>query len=130
MYSVPSTVSFIAVNAYLGHDTTASTLSWCLFFLWKHPEILSDVRQELQSIFGDSSPEEIIVRNPETVLQKLILVTAVIKETLRVCPPASTSRGPKKDNPVMLQINGKTVPIYDMMYQTQFLSFSTGKIIL
>lgn len=107
----------IVINIFTGHETTASTLSWCLFFLWKHPEILFDVRNELRSIFGDSSPEDIMVNNPEIILKKLTLVTAVIKETLRLCPPASSTRGPKKENPVMVQLNGKTIPVYDMLYQ-------------
>ena len=64
-----------------------------------------------------------MVNHTEMVLQKLTLVTAVIKETLRVCPPASTTRGPKKDNPVMVPINGKIIPVFDMLYQAQFLIF-------
>ena len=57
-----------------------------------------------------------VVNNTEMVLKRLTLVTAVIKETLRLCPPASTTRCPKKENPVVVQLNGKTIPVYNMLY--------------
>lgn len=75
-----------------GHETTASSLSFCLFELSQHPEILSKVRDEIQSVLGEG---EIHYDH----LEKLVYLDRVISEVLRILPPVwSISREAKEDD--------------------------------
>lgn len=75
-----------------GHETTASSLSFCLFELSQHPEILSKVRDEIQSVLGEG---EIKYDH----LEKLVYLDRVISEVLRILPPVwSISREAKEDD--------------------------------
>jgi len=56
-----------------GHETTATTLAWTLHHLLEHPEWLARVRAEAREV----GPTE---------LDKLVLLDAAIKETLRLTP--------------------------------------------
>jgi len=37
---------------YAGHDTTASTISWCLYHLAKHPDCQQKARDEVDSVLS------------------------------------------------------------------------------
>lgn len=39
-----------------GHDTTASALSWCLYYLATDPEIQQKVRDEITSVLNGEDP--------------------------------------------------------------------------
>lgn len=68
-----------------GRDTTASTLSFALLLLGKHPEVWREVRDEVLGIFG---PEE---QGDEITFAKLKsarYLQYVINETLRLYPVA------------------------------------------
>jgi cytochrome P450 len=73
-----------------GHDTTAQTLSWTLYFLAQHPELAHRVRQEALRVDladGDATVEQI---------DRLEFTERVIAETLRLLPPAHVvSRTPR-----------------------------------
>jgi cytochrome P450 len=56
-----------------GHETTATTLAWTLHHLLQHPEWLARVRAEVREV-------------GTTDLDKLVLLDAAIKETLRLTP--------------------------------------------
>jgi cytochrome P450 len=61
-----------------GHETTATTLAWTLHHLLEHPEWLARLRAELREVGGGSvQPDHI---------DRLVLLDAVIKETLRLTP--------------------------------------------
>ena len=62
-----------------GHETTATTLSWTLHYLLANPSWLGRVRAEVDEVAG-SGPVQ-----PDQV-DKLVLLDAAIKETLRVMP--------------------------------------------
>lgn len=99
---------------FAGHDTTASTLQWCYFYIWKHPEFGKAVRAELQDIFGAASFEEIaavIVNEPDRVIPRLVLLSALIKEALRLHPAASTVRVAPKGSNYTITSDGKTYPV-------------------
>lgn len=69
-----------------GHETSSNALTWTLFLLAQHPRVYADVVDEVTSVLGGAAPRlEHLARLP--------LLDRVIKETLRLLPPASvTSR--------------------------------------
>lgn len=64
-----------------GHDTTKAALAWTLFLLLQHPGVLGDVLDELRGGLGGDPP------TPAS-LGRLPLLERVIKESLRLFPPA------------------------------------------
>ncbi|KAK4202781.1 putative bifunctional cytochrome P450 E-class, group I:NADPH-P450 reductase [Triangularia verruculosa] len=62
-----------------GHETTSGMLSFAFVMLLKNPETLRKAQQEVDQVIG---------RGPITVehMKKLPYVTAVLRETLRLCP--------------------------------------------
>jgi cytochrome P450 len=64
-----------------GRDTTSQTMSWCLFFLAKHPDVQTRLREEIQ-MHGSASPQF-----KEHTDGALPFLNAVLKETLRLTPP-------------------------------------------
>ncbi len=78
---------------FAGHDTTSSTISYIAYALSDHPEALRKVRQEYDEVFGTNVEQtpHLIKENPY-LLNKLPYTVAIIKEILRLYPPASTVR--------------------------------------
>lgn len=66
---------------FAGHDTTRSALTWTLFLLSAHPEILGSVREELGAVLRGAAPT--IEQIP-----RLVVLDRVVKESLRLFPPA------------------------------------------
>ena len=64
-----------------GHDTTAITLSWAFYLLSQHPQYWALLRQEWASVLQDRQPGI-------DDLPQLPLTRGVIRETLRLYPPA------------------------------------------
>jgi cytochrome P450 len=62
-----------------GHETTASALSWALYWIHYLPEIRDKVRSELARLPSPSDPSDII---------RLPYLTALCQETLRIYPIA------------------------------------------
>ncbi|QBD80850.1 cytochrome P450 [Ktedonosporobacter rubrisoli] len=67
-----------------GHTTTSSALTWALFLLHQHPRIHADVLAELDGVLHGAAPSL-------ESLRQLPLLDGVIKETLRLLPPAPIS---------------------------------------
>lgn len=63
-----------------GSKTTASALTWTLFFLDQHPAVATQVRQELADVLGGAVPDY-------TQLPHLPYLEAVIHESMRLLPP-------------------------------------------
>lgn len=76
---------------FAGHETSAATLTWALYLLDAHPAVADAVRHELA--------EELSGREPGIAdLPRLPLLDRVIKETLRLYPPAWVfDRSPRHD---------------------------------
>jgi cytochrome P450 len=87
-----SAVDQIKTFIFAGHDTTASAAAWIIYLLSLHPEAYTKVLEELDLVFGPSDSIASKIRTDPYLLNKLPYVTAVIKETLRIFPPASTIR--------------------------------------
>lgn len=64
-----------------GHETSSNALSWTLFLLAQHPRVLADLCDELTGkLHGDAPSFE--------NLHELTLLDQVVKESLRIFPPA------------------------------------------
>jgi len=64
-----------------GHETTANLLSWTLYLLARHPDVLAKLHQELDGLVQGKIP------NAED-LQQLSYTRAVLNESMRLRPPA------------------------------------------
>jgi len=78
---------------FVGHDSTSATISYSCFLLSKHPEILKKLRAEHDEVFGKelAALPRLLKGNP-MLLNKLSYTIAVIKEVLRLYPPAAGFR--------------------------------------
>ncbi|KAF7618979.1 cytochrome P450 monooxygenase [Aspergillus flavus] len=84
----------IRLFLFVGHDSEATTIIYSLYLLSKNPEVLIKVRAEHDRVFGAgvSSAYDVLTDHPEKINQ-LSYTHAVIKETLRLFPPANGLRG-------------------------------------
>ncbi|MGH7856751.1 MAG: cytochrome P450, partial [Candidatus Binatia bacterium] len=62
-----------------GHETSATSLAWCFYYVLKHPEVHAKVREELRRIYGEGpvTPER---------LNDLEYLEATIQEVSRLQP--------------------------------------------
>ncbi|KAH8894133.1 cytochrome P450 [Thozetella sp. PMI_491] len=78
---------------FAGHDTTSSTLLYCYHLLSAHPEVLNRVLAEHDEVFGtDATATHSIISQDPQRLNQLPYTIAVIKEVLRIFPPAGSMR--------------------------------------
>ena len=69
-----------------GSDTTATTLSACVFYLLRHPSVLARLRQELESVFNNLGD----INYAGTRLGTLPYLRAIIDEAMRLIPPVGS----------------------------------------
>jgi cytochrome P450 / NADPH-cytochrome P450 reductase len=72
-----------------GHETTSSLLSFALYFLINHPIVLARAYEEVDNVLGRDT------KIPPTYEQvhQLQYISQILKESLRLCPPASFLAG-------------------------------------
>ncbi|KAJ7579317.1 cytochrome P450 [Mycena floridula] len=63
-----------------GHETTSGMLSFTVYLLLRHPEAMSKLRAEVDTVIGARPLQK-------EDLTKLPYLTAVMRESMRVCPP-------------------------------------------
>ena len=86
-------ISQMKVFMLAGHDTTSSTLCYIYHTLSRSPLALQRVRVEHDDIFGsDLTQTKVAMTANPYAFNQLPFTLAVIKETLRLFPPASASR--------------------------------------
>lgn len=95
---------------FAGHDTTSIVLQWAFYEISRTPSVLAKLRAELDGIFGDD-PDPTIVREAllkkgEDLFQHMKYTNAVIKETLRLYPPAGTARTAPMGSGTMVYVPG------------------------
>jgi cytochrome P450/NADPH-cytochrome P450 reductase len=74
------------INTFLiaGHETTSGLLSCTLYALLKHPDILKKAYEEVDRVLGP----DINVRPTYQQVTQLTYITQILKEALRLWPPA------------------------------------------
>lgn len=78
-----------------GHDTTAAGLVWCLYHLAKFPDVLARVRSEADRVYGARPPAF-------ADIAQLEYTQRVVKESLRLFPPAIGAFGRRAIEPVTI----------------------------
>lgn len=83
----------IRLFIFAGNDTTATAIVYAYHLLSQHPSILAKLRSEHDTIFGPDTNAGPLLRQQPALLNQCRYTLAVIKETLRLYPPASSLRG-------------------------------------
>lgn len=100
----------IRLFLFVGHDSTAVTIMYVIYFLSKHPGILAKVRGEHDEIFGtDLNSTATVARERPELINQLPYTLAVVKETLRLFPPAN---GLREGRPEVTLCDPKTGTTY------------------
>lgn len=78
---------------FAGYDSTSASMVTCCYTVWSHPEVLAKLRAEHDEVLGTNlaACTQKITENP-AILNSLSYTTAVIKETMRLFPPANGIR--------------------------------------
>ena len=107
-------ISQIRLFVFLGHDSTSSTVCYILHLLYTNPDARFQLRQEHDDILGigvDGLPS--LLKSQPYLVNNLPYTTAVIKEALRLFPPAGSSRA-GHPTVTLLSDTGKECSIEDL----------------
>ncbi|KAK3173548.1 hypothetical protein OEA41_006878 [Lepraria neglecta] len=86
----------IRLFVFAGHDSTSSTICYILHLLATNREALTCLRAEHDAVFGkDPAATQSLLETRPQLTESLPYTTAIIKETLRLFTPASSSRAGK-----------------------------------
>ncbi|KAK6531780.1 hypothetical protein TWF694_002949 [Orbilia ellipsospora] len=86
-------ITQMLVFVFAGHDTTSSTICYIFHRLSQNPDKMARAREELDNIFGtDLDNAATLLRKEPQLLNKMVYCTAIIREILRMYPPASSVR--------------------------------------
>lgn len=84
---------------FAGHDTTSSLISWTIYELSRTPHALKAVRDELARLFGyETAQDPIAMRQKllgpggDELVYQMTYISAVLREVLRLYPPAGSIR--------------------------------------
>ncbi|KAI3708646.1 hypothetical protein L2E82_37956 [Cichorium intybus] len=89
-----------------GTDTSAATVVWAMTALIKNPKVMKRAQEEVRNVVGKKG------RVDEDDLPKLTYLKAVVKESMRLCPPVPLLLPRETTKDVILQgykIKAKTV---------------------
>jgi cytochrome P450 len=94
-----------------GHETTALALTWTWYLLSQHPEVEQKLHDELDRVLGGRAPDF-------SDLQRLVYTERVIKESMRLYPPAwSLARTVIAD----FELRGYTIPAGANVVMSQWI---------
>ncbi|KAJ4424043.1 hypothetical protein N0V82_001290 [Gnomoniopsis sp. IMI 355080] len=118
----------LRVFLFAGHDTTSILMQWVLYELSRSPKQRRALFEELDKLFGtDVNPAtvgaKLLAPGGAELLGQMTYGTAVIKETLRLHPPAASVRmtAPGTDFQLTLP-DGKTIcPDGCILYLNSFI---------
>lgn len=87
-------ITQIRLFLFAGHDSTSSTICYIYYLLSHHPDCLAQLRAEHDEVFGkDLSAVTLLLKERPHLINQLPYTLAVLKESLRLFPPASAMRG-------------------------------------
>lgn len=114
-------VNHMKMFLFAGHDTTATTLSYCYYMLGCHPDAAKKVCRELDELLGDDVDDapRVLSENP-ALLNQMPYTSALVKETLRLFPVAGTNREPSRGLTLTVPETGEQLPT------NGFMLFSTS----
>jgi cytochrome P450 len=96
---------------FAGHEATGATLAWALYLLARHPEAQSNLCAEIQEVLNGRAPRA-------TDVPRLRYTARVVKETLRLYPPAwALGREAVRD----CTIGGYRVPARTQLMMSQWV---------
>lgn len=85
-------VDQVKIFLFAGHETSASTISYCFYYMSRNAEVGEKVLKELDVVFGRGADIGQRIKDEPTLVNKLEYMMAVIKEVLRMHAPANTVR--------------------------------------
>jgi cytochrome P450 len=102
----------LRIMFFVGHDSSTATLSYTFYLLSKNTSALEKMRAEHDEVFGtDVTTASHLMRTQSHLLNKLTYTTAVIKEVLRLFPPASGFRSGGPGDRLIEESTGTRYPV-------------------
>lgn len=92
---------------FAGHDTTAHTFVWVMYFLAGNPEVQDWIHEEIQHVLGDRPKDQWDYKNDFPRLKRCI---AVLFESMRLYTPVGMAKW-TGDHTATLQVGDKTLVI-------------------
>ncbi|PSR97706.1 cytochrome P450 [Coniella lustricola] len=90
---VDDIIGLMKLFIFAGHDTTAINLSFAFHFIQRNPAVLAKLKEEHDAVFGpDTAAVGETLRQSPQLINAMPYTTAVVKETLRMCPVAPSVR--------------------------------------
>ncbi|MFT6810270.1 MAG: cytochrome P450 [Saprospiraceae bacterium] len=78
--SVEQLIDEVLILFVAGHETTANTLTWCLYLLTQHPEIYKEAKKEASRLVSNGWDLGKVIKND--------MLQQIVSETMRLYPPA------------------------------------------
>ncbi|HUG34388.1 MAG TPA: cytochrome P450 [Anaerolineales bacterium] len=102
---------------FAGHETTAATMTWAFYSLWRHPEVEGRLREEIKSVLDGRMPKF-------ADLSKLTYMQMVVNEILRLYPAAYLFAREAVTDDV---IDGYPIPTGNLIFITPFITHRDPK---
>lgn len=105
-----------------GEDTTSNSLSWTLFYLAQHPEVVAKVRVEAEAVYKNKD-----VPDAYDVVEQLKYANAVVQEAMRLKPTTPQLYLEANTDTVINNIaipKGTSIILQNKVAQTQDAYFS------
>lgn len=99
-FGVATLIDQVKTFVLAGHDTASSTLAWIYYHLSQQPEVLQQLGEEHDKVFGGKESigrEAAQIAKDPAILNELKYTLAVMREALRLYPPAAAVRQADSD---------------------------------
>ncbi|OMO67705.1 Cytochrome P450 [Corchorus capsularis] len=101
-------IKAILVNMFVGGaDTTSTTIEWVMAELMKHPNVMKKVQEEVRNVVGKGKGNKSKVMVNAEDINKMEYLKCVIKETLRIHPPAPLA---PRETMASVKLGGYDIP--------------------